>query len=80
MTKYGGYVLLTLELIDRNDSLNLLLCPRELAKDGICRVSGFVAAVFTDNFAEMPNTIAFPLILGFVIKTKPTSGELVDLV
>lgn len=48
-TKYGGYVPLTLELIDRDNTRKLSLYPRELAKAGIRRVSGLVAAVFTDN-------------------------------
>jgi hypothetical protein len=48
-TKYGGYIPLTLELIDRDNKRKLALYPRELAKAALRRVSGLVAAVFTDN-------------------------------
>ena len=48
-TKYGGYVPLTLELIDRDDVRKLRQYPRELAKAGIRRISGLVAAVFSSN-------------------------------
>jgi hypothetical protein len=48
-TKYGGYIPLTLELIDRDNTRKLSLYPRELAKAGIRRISGLVAACFTDN-------------------------------
>lgn len=48
-TKYGGYIPLTLELIDRDNTRKLSLYPRELAKAGIRRVSGLVAAVFSAN-------------------------------
>jgi hypothetical protein len=47
--KYGGYIPLTLELIDRDTTRKLALYPRELAKAGLRRVSGLVSAVFTDN-------------------------------
>lgn len=48
-TKYGGYVPLTLELIDRDDARKLSLYPRELAKAGIRLISAEVSDVFTDN-------------------------------
>lgn len=48
-TKYGGYIPLTLELIDRDDTRKLRQYPLELAKAGIRRISSLVAAVFTDN-------------------------------
>jgi len=48
-TKYGGYIPLTLELIDRDNTRKLALYPRELAKAGIRKISSLVAAVFTDN-------------------------------
>ena len=49
LTQYGGYVPLTLELIDRDNIRKLRQYPRELAKAGIRLISGLVAAVFTDN-------------------------------
>jgi hypothetical protein len=48
-TKYGGYIPLTLELIDRDETRKLALYPYELAKAGIRRISGLVAGVFSDN-------------------------------
>ena len=53
-TKYGGYVPLTLELIDRDDTRKLAIYPRELAKAGIRRISGLVAAVFSSNAGVGP--------------------------
>lgn len=47
--KYGGYIPLTLELIDRDETRKLKAYPRELANAAIRRISGLVAAVFTDN-------------------------------
>jgi hypothetical protein len=47
--KYGGYVPLTLELIDRDETRKLAQYPRELAKAGIRKISALVAAVFSDN-------------------------------
>jgi hypothetical protein len=48
-TKYGGYVPLTLELIDRDDVRKLRQYPRELAKAGLRKISALVAEVFTSN-------------------------------
>lgn len=48
-TKYGGYIPLTLELIDRDETRKLKAYPRELANAGLRRISGLVAAIFTDN-------------------------------
>jgi len=48
-TKYGGYLPLTLELIDRDETRKLRQYPKELAKAGLRRLSGLVAAIFTDN-------------------------------
>jgi len=47
--KYGGYIPLTLELIDRDNTRKLAMYPREMAKAALRRISGLVAAVFTDN-------------------------------
>ena len=48
-TKYGGYIPLTLELIDRDESRKLAAYPRELASAGLRKISALVAAIFTDN-------------------------------
>ena len=53
--KYGGYVPLTLELIDRDNTRKLRQYPRELAKAGIRKVSGLVAAVFSANAGVGPD-------------------------
>jgi hypothetical protein len=47
--KYGGYIPLTLELIDRDESRKLAAYPRELAAAGLRKISALVAAIFTDN-------------------------------
>ena len=47
--KYGGYIPLTLELIDRDETRKLRAYPRELANAGLRRLSALVAAIFTDN-------------------------------
>lgn len=48
-TKYGGYIPLTLELIDRDESRKLAAYPRELAAAGLRKISALVAAIFTEN-------------------------------
>jgi hypothetical protein len=53
-TKYGGYVPLTLELIDRDNIRKLRQYPRELAKAGIRLISKEVSDVFTDNSGVGP--------------------------
>jgi hypothetical protein len=45
--KYGGYIPLTLELIDRDDANKLKAYPRELASAGLRKISALVAAIFT---------------------------------
>jgi len=47
--KYGGYIPLTLELIDRDESRKLAAYPRELAAAGLRKISSLVAAIFTAN-------------------------------
>lgn len=53
-TKYGGYLPLTLELIDRDETRKLAAYPRELAMAGLRKVSELVAAVFTANSGVGP--------------------------
>jgi hypothetical protein len=52
--KYGGYIPLTLELIDRDESRKLAAYPRELAAAGLRKISALVAAIFTANAAVGP--------------------------
>ena len=53
-TKYGGYIPLTLELIDRDETQKLRAYPRELAAAGLRKISSLVAAVFTANSGVGP--------------------------
>ena len=53
-TKYGGYIPLTLELIDRDETRKLKAYPRELASAGLRKLSALVAALFTDNSGTGP--------------------------
>ena len=53
-TKYGGYIPLTLELIDRDETRKLAAYPRELAIAGLRKVSELVAAIFTANSGVGP--------------------------
>lgn len=53
-TKYGGYIGITLEALDRDDTRKLRAVPRELASAAIRNISSLVAAVFTDNSAVGP--------------------------
>lgn len=45
--KYGGYIPLTLELIDRDETRKLRSYARELASAGMRKISNLVAEVFT---------------------------------
>jgi hypothetical protein len=53
-TKYGGYIPLTLELIDRDNLSKLKAYPRELASAGIRKLSSLVAAVFSASSGAGP--------------------------
>lgn len=53
--KYGGYIPLTLELIDRDETRKLRAYPRELAAAGLRKVSALVAALFTQSGGIGPN-------------------------
>jgi len=52
--KYGGYIPLTLELIDRDNTRKLRQYPRELAKAGMRKISQLVAEVFSANSGVGP--------------------------
>lgn len=53
--KYGGYIPLTLELIDRDETHKLRAYPRELASAGLRKISALAAAAFTANGGIGPN-------------------------
>lgn len=53
-TKYGGYIPLTLELIDRDDTRKLKGYATELGNASIRKISSLVAAVFTQSSATGP--------------------------
>jgi hypothetical protein len=52
--KYGGYIPLTLELIDRDDGHKLKAYAGELGNAARRKISGLIAAVFTANSAVGP--------------------------
>jgi hypothetical protein len=52
--KYGGYIPLTLELIDRDQTRKLSAYAREMASAGLRKVSKLVSAIFTDNSSTGP--------------------------
>ncbi len=52
--KYGGYIPLTLELIDRDETRKLRAYPAELAAGGLRKISSLVAAIFTTASALGP--------------------------
>ena len=52
--KKGGYIGLTLEAIDRDDTMALKRIPRELAFAALREISSTVAALFTANSAVGP--------------------------
>ena len=52
--KYGGYIPLTLELIDRDETRKLRAYPRELAAAGLRKISSLVAGLFSENSGTGP--------------------------
>jgi hypothetical protein len=52
--KYGGYLPLTLELIDRDDTRKLKSYARELASAGMRKISKLVADIFSSNGGTGP--------------------------
>jgi hypothetical protein len=53
-SKYGGYVGITLEALDRDETRKLAAVPRELANAGIRNISSLVAALFSANAGAGP--------------------------
>jgi len=47
--KYGGYVGLTIEMFERDETHKLRQYPQKLASSGLRRISNLVAAIFTAN-------------------------------
>lgn len=47
--KYGGYVGLTLEMFERDETHKLRQYPRKLASAALRRISALVGAIFTEN-------------------------------
>lgn len=52
--KYGGYIGLTLEMFERDETHKLRQYPRKLASAALRRISGLVASVFTANAGAGP--------------------------
>jgi hypothetical protein len=53
-SKYGGYVGITLEALDRDETRKLAAIPRELANGGIRNISSLVAALFSSTSGAGP--------------------------
>ncbi len=53
-TKFGGYIPLTLELIDRDETRKLRAYARELASAGMRKISRLVAEIFTSEAGVGP--------------------------
>lgn len=54
-TKYGGYVGITLEMFERDETHKLRQFPRKLASAGLRRISNLVGSVFTSAGGVGPN-------------------------
>lgn len=52
--KYGGYVGLTIEMFERDDTMRLRQYPFKLATAGLRRISSLVASIFTANSGVGP--------------------------
>jgi len=52
--KYGGFLGITLEALDRDNLRQLRMAPREMAKAAIRNISSLVAAIFTEASATGP--------------------------
>ncbi len=52
--KYGGYIGLTLEMFERDETHKLRQYPRKLASAALRRISGLVASVFSANAGAGP--------------------------
>ncbi len=52
--KYGGYIGLTIEMFERDDTMRLRQYPFKLATAGLRRISSLVASVFTANSGAGP--------------------------
>lgn len=53
-TKYGGYIGVTLEMIERDETHKLAAFPRKLASAGLRRISALVGSIFTTNSGAGP--------------------------
>ena len=52
--KYGGYIGITLEMFERDETHKLRDYPRKLASAGLRRISSLVSSIFTDNAGVGP--------------------------
>lgn len=53
--KYGGYIGLTLEMFERDETHRLRQYPKKLASAGLRRISNLVGSIFTANAGVGPN-------------------------
>lgn len=54
-SKYGGYIGLTLEMFERDETHKLRMFPKKLASAGLRRVSMLVGSIFTSGGGVGPN-------------------------
>ena len=57
-TKYGGYIGLTLEMFERDETHRLRQYPRKLASATLRRISALVGNIFTANSGTGPDMAA----------------------
>ena len=75
--KYGGYIPLTLELIDRDETRKLRSYARELASAGMRKISSLVAEVFTAQSGTGHNLAdSKPLFNANLVSTSGGHGNL----
>lgn len=53
-SKYGGFISITMEMIERDQTHKLVQFPRKLASAGLRRISALVGSVFTANAGAGP--------------------------
>lgn len=79
-TKYGGYIPLTLELIDRDETRKLRAYARELASAGLRKISRLVAEIFTQAGGLGPTLADGETLFNLELVTTPGGhGNLANL-
>ncbi len=69
--KYGGYIPLTMELIDRDETRKLKAYPREMAAAGLRNISSLIAAIFSANAGVGPDLADTGALFNGTVVTDP---------